>query len=105
LVFRDAPLHVTDLILGGNIREWCPGNKGEYVRKTSNPSTTMDVWTGMNNEGTLAVIDSLKIQNYECMRNNYLEKIIFVHRPTNHLPEDEMGVHFSIFGISLEIYD
>ena len=103
LLFKDAPPHTTDLILGENVREWCPGNKGDYVRKTSSQSTVMDAWTGMNNEGTPAVIDCLQVSNYECMRSNYLEKIIFVHRPTKHLPEDEKGVHFSVFGISLEI--
>ena len=102
LLFKDAPPLVTELVLGQNIREWCPGNPGDYVRETSSPLVVMGVWTGLGKQGAIAVIDCLKIPIYECMRNNFLEKIILVHRPTQH-PSDTMGVHFSVFAVSLEI--
>jgi len=101
LIFKDAPPIVVELVLGQNIREWCPGNSGEYVRETSSPST-MNVWMGMSKNGANAVIDCLKIPVYECMRNCSLEKIVFVYKPTQK-PPDTMGVHFSVFAISLEI--
>jgi len=102
LVFKDAPPIVVELVLGENIREWCPGNPGDYVREASSPMITMDVWTGLSKGGANAVIDCLKIPVYECMRSCYLEKIIFVHKSPQQ-PSDTMGVHFSIFAMSLEI--
>lgn len=102
LVFKDAPPIVVDLILGENIREWCPGNPGDYVREASSPMVTMGVWTGLSKGGGIAVIDCLQIPVYECMRNCYLERIIFVlNSPLQ--PPDTMGVHFLVFAISLEI--
>jgi len=101
LIFKDAPPIVVELVLGQNIREWCPGNSGGYVRETSSPSTK-NVWMGMSKNGANAVIDCLKIPVYECMRNCSLEKIIFVYKPTQK-PSDTMGVHFSVFAVSLEI--
>jgi hypothetical protein len=102
LVFREAPPIDVELILGKNIREWCPGNSGEYIRETSSPATVVRAWAGMSKNGANAVIDRLKIPVYECMRDCFLEKIIFVHKSVPQ-PPDTMGVHFSVFGISLEI--
>lgn len=102
LVFKDAPPIVVGLVLGENIREWCPGNPGDFVREASSPMITMDVWTGLSKHGGNAVIDCLQIPVYECMRNCYLEKIVFVHKSLQR-PPDTMGVHFSIFAMSLEI--
>jgi hypothetical protein len=102
LVFKEAPPVDVDLVLGKNIREWCPGNSGDYVRETSSPETVTNVWTGMSKNGANAVIDCLKIPVYEFMKDCYLEKITFVH---NFVPQspDKMEVHYSVFGISLEI--
>lgn len=102
LIFKDAPPIVTELVLGYNIREWCPGNPGDFVRETSSPDVIADVWKGLSKNGANAVIDCLKVPNFECMRGNFLEKIIFVHRPTKR-PPDTMGVHFTVFAVSLEI--
>lgn len=102
LVFKEAPPIDIELILGENIREWCPGNSGEYIRETSSPATVVGVWAGMSKSGANAVIDRLKIPVYECMRDCFLERIIFVHKSVPQ-PPDTMGVHFSVFGISLEI--
>lgn len=102
LRFKEAPPIDIELILGKNIREWCPGNSGEYVRETSDHENITCVWKGLSKNGAIAVIDCLKIPIYEIMRGCYLEKIIFVHKslPT---PPDTLGVHYSVFGISLEI--
>lgn len=101
LIFRDAPPIVVEIVLGQNIREWCPGNTGEFVRETSGSSTT-NVWTGMSKNGANAVIDRLTIPVFECMKSCPLEQIVFVHKPIQK-PPDTMGVHFSVFAISLEI--
>jgi len=103
LIFKDAPPIITKLVLGKNIREWCPGNVGDYVRETNSPDTILGVWKGLSKQGANAIIDCLKIPIYDCMRNNFLEKIVFVHKSTPK-PQDTMGVHFSVFGVSLEIY-
>ncbi len=104
LVFKEAPSIDIELELGENIREWCPGNSGEYIRETSRPETITDVWTGMSKNGAYAVIDCLKIPVYEIMKDCYLEKIIFTHRSFPQ-PPDTMGVHYSVFGISLEMLE
>ncbi len=101
LVFKDAPPIVIELVLGDNIREWCPGNPGDFVREASSPMITMDAWTGLSKHGGNAVIDCLQIPVYECMRNCFLENIVFVHK-SQQQPPDTMGVHFSIFAVSLE---
>jgi len=102
LVFKDAPPIVVELVLGENIREWCPGNPGDFVRDASSPMITMDAWTGLSKHGGNAVIDCLQIPVYACMRNCFLEKIILVHKSLQK-PPDTMGVHFSIFAMSLEV--
>ena len=102
LIFRDAPPICVELILGQNIREWCPGNPGDFVRDAPSPTITMDAWTGLSKDGANAVIDCLRIPVFECMRNCFLERIIFVHKSPQR-PPDEMGVHFSVFAVSLEI--
>lgn len=102
LVFKDAPPIVVELVLGENIREWCPGNPGDFVRDASGPMITMDAWTGLSKHGGNAVIDCLQIPVYACMRNCFLEKIILVHKSLQK-PPDTMGVHFSIFAMSLEV--
>jgi hypothetical protein len=102
LLFKDAPPIVIELVLGLNIREWCPGNPGEYVREVTSPTITMDAWKGLSKSGASAVMDCMQIPVYECMRNCFLEKIIFIYKPTQR-PTDTMGVHFSVFAVSLEI--
>ena len=102
LVFRHAPPIVVKLVLGENIREWCPGNPGDFVREASSHMTTMDVWTGLSKSGAHAVIDCLEIPVHECIRDCPLEKIVFVHKCLQH-PSDAMGVHFSVFAVSLGI--
>ena len=104
LVFKEAPPLDVELELGKNIREWCPGNSGDYIRETSSLETINDVWTGISKGGAIAVIDCLKIPIYEIMKDCYLEKIIFTHRSFPQ-PPDTMGVHYSVFGISLEIQE
>jgi hypothetical protein len=101
LLFKDAPPIVTDLILGVNIREWCPGNIGDFVRETSSPYTKV-VWKGMSKQGASAIIDCLTIPVFECMKSNFLEQIAFRYKPTQR-PPDTMGVHFTIYAISLRI--
>lgn len=102
LVFKDAPPIIVELVLGENIREWCPGNPGDFVREASSPMLTMGAWTGLSKNGANAVIDCLQIPVYECMRNCFLERIILVHKSLQQ-PSDIMGVHFSVFAVSLEI--
>lgn len=102
LIFKDAPPICVELILGQNIREWCPGHHGDFVRDASSPTLTKGAWTGLSIDGANAVIDCLHIPVFECMRNCFLERIIFVHKSLQR-PPDEMGVHFSVFAVSLEI--
>lgn len=102
LVFKEASPIDVELVLGKNVREWCPGNSGEYIRETSSPETVTGVWVGMSKNGANAVIDCLKIPVYEFMKDCYLEKIIFIHQSIPQ-PPDTMGVHYSVFGVSLEI--
>ncbi len=102
LIFKDAPPIVVELLLGENLREWCIGNPGDFVREASSPMITMNAWTGMSKYGKNAVIDCLQIPVCECMRNCFLEKIILVHKSLP-IPPDTMGVHFSIFAVSLEV--
>ena len=101
LIFKDAPPIVVPLVLGENIREWCPGNSGEFVRETTSPSL-LNAWLGMSKSGAIAVIDCLRVPVFECMRNCLLEKIIFVHIPVRRQP-DTLGVQFLVSGVSLEI--
>jgi len=101
LIFKDAPIIKESLILGNNIREWCPGNRGDYVREASNPKLHMSVWNGMSKGGANAVIDCLEIKNYECMKSVPLEKIK-IKRKYILLSPDTMGVHFMVFGIVIE---
>ncbi len=103
LVFKDAPPITTDLKLGYNIREWSIGNQGDWVRELSSSETSL-YWKGNNKQGRNAIIDCLKVPVFECMRNNSLEKIIIVHNSVVK-PPDTMGVHFSIFAITLEIQE
>jgi len=102
LVFKDAPPIVTPLILGKNIREWCIGNPGDLIRDVSDHQVSQVAWKGTNLDGTTAVMDSLKIPIFEIMRGNSLEEIYFAHNKKKH-SSDTLGVHFSIFAISLEI--
>jgi hypothetical protein len=104
LVFKEAPQIDVELVLGNNIREWCPGNSGDYIRETSSPKTIPNVWMGMSKNGATAIIDCLKIPVYEFMKDCYLEKIIFTHKSFPQ-PPDTIGVHYSVFGISLELYE
>jgi hypothetical protein len=103
LMFKEAPPIVVELILGKNVREWCPGNSGDYIRETSSADNVNAVWVGMSKNGANAVIDCLKISVFECMRNCYLEKFIFTHQSIIQ-PPDTMGVHYSVLGVSLELY-
>ncbi len=64
---------VVESVLGENIREWCPGNPGDYAREASSSIITMGVWTGLSEGGVDAVIDCLRIPVYECMRSCYLK--------------------------------
>jgi hypothetical protein len=102
LIFRDAPPIVTVLVLGENIREWCIGNQGDYIREVSDHTTNNLAWKGENKAGVPAVIDYLKIPVFECMRNNPLEAIVFARNKVQR-PPDNMGVPFSVFAISLEV--
>jgi hypothetical protein len=102
LVFKDAPPIIVELVLGENIREWCPGNPGDFVREASSPMLTMGAWAGLSKNGANAVIDCLQIPVYECMRNCFLKRIILVHKSLRQ-PSDAMGAHFSVFAVSLEI--
>ncbi len=102
LVFKDAPPIVVELILGANIREWCLGNPGDFVREASSPMLMMGMWKGLSKNGANAVIDCLQIPVYECMKGCFLEKITLVHKPLKH-PSDTLGVHFSIYAVSLKI--
>lgn len=100
LSFDVAPPIVTELILGENIREWCVGNHGDLVRETTSPSINV-VWKGMNKQGTSAIIDCLRIPVFPILQTACLEEIIIVHKPTQQ-PPDTLGVHFSIYAISIE---
>jgi hypothetical protein len=88
--------------LGQNVREWCPGNPGDFVRQASVPSLTMNAWTGLSKDRAYTVIDCLAIFVFDSIRDCVLEKIVFVHKPTQR-PTDTMGVHYSVFGVSLEV--
>jgi hypothetical protein len=100
LIFRNAPPIKVDLVLGVNTREWCIGNTGDLVRQTNHESTK-GVWKGLSKNGSNAVIDRLRILNYDCMNNNYLENIIFSHNPRNH-PTDTQGVQYMVYAITVE---
>jgi hypothetical protein len=102
LIFKDAPPINTKLILGQNIREWCIANPGDLIREVLDHTANEVAWRGTNNQGTTAVMDCLKIPVFECMKNNFLERIIFEHNPATR-PPDTMGVHFSVFAVCLEI--
>ncbi len=101
LLFKGAPPLVTELILGENIREWCLGNPGDWVRETSSSASKV-VWRGLSKGGANAIMDCLQVPVYESMKNCALEKIVFVHKPTSQ-PSDTLGVHFFVSAVSLEI--
>ncbi len=102
LIFRDAPPVEVELVLGYNIREWCPGNPGDYVREVSDSKNVRNAWVGMSKTGANAVIDCLTVPVFPVLRSSFLEKILFVHKSALK-PPDTMGVNFSVFAISLEI--
>jgi len=102
LIFKDTPPIVTDLVIGKNIREWCIGNPGNYVREVSDHLVNNLAWKGDNKEGVRAVMDDLKIPVFEVLRNNLLEQIIFAHNKATK-PPDQTGAHFSVFAITLEL--
>lgn len=99
LVFKDAPPIDEPLCLGQNIREWCLGNSGNYIREISDKQKIIGTWRGMSKDGVNAIIDCLEIPIFPIMRNAYLEKIIFTHVPTS---GGNQGVHYTVFGISIE---
>jgi len=101
LIFSDAPPMVVKLVLGENIREWCPGHPGKYVRETSSPMV-MNVWKGLSKDGAPAVMDCLQIPVFDCMKDCTLEQIVFVHKSPKE-PSDRLGTHYSVFGVSLEM--
>jgi hypothetical protein len=103
LVFDDAPPIEVDLVLGKNVREWCPGHPGDYVRETTSLETKAGVWKGLSKDGANAVIDCLRIPVYEVVRSCGLKKIVFVHKSSTRPPADTMGVHYVVFGLSAEV--
>ena len=101
LMFKDGAPLITELILGKNIREWCIGNPGDFVREMTDP-LTKNVWEGTDKQGANAVIDCLEVPVFALSKNNALEIIKFIYKPTQHAT-DAMGVHYSIFAVSLKI--
>jgi uncharacterized membrane protein len=101
LLFKDVPPFTVDFILGNNIREWCIGNPGDFVREVSSDKV-QNAWSGTNTEGTNAIVDCLDIPVPDPYWKLPLMKIAFIHK-SKPIPPDEMGVHYSIFGITLEI--
>ena len=59
LTFNDGTTLSTDLLVGGNIREWRTG-AGNTVNWTSDPATSY-VWSGSATDGSSATIDMLTI--------------------------------------------
>ncbi len=59
LTFSDGTTQVTDLTVGGNVREWRTG-AGNTVNWINDPATTT-VWNGSAIDGSAAVIDMLTI--------------------------------------------
>ncbi|HXN58206.1 MAG TPA: hypothetical protein VN912_06440 [Candidatus Angelobacter sp.] len=59
LTFSDGTTQSTDLMVGGNIREWRTG-AGNTVNWTSDPATSY-VWSGSATDGSSATIDMLTI--------------------------------------------
>jgi hypothetical protein len=59
LTFSDGTTQSTDLMVGGNIREWRTG-AGNTVNWTSDPATSY-VWSGTATDGSTATIDMLTI--------------------------------------------
>jgi hypothetical protein len=59
LTFSDGTTQSTDLLVGGNIREWRTG-AGNTVNWTSDPATSY-VWSGSATDGSSATIDMLTI--------------------------------------------
>jgi hypothetical protein len=101
LHFKDAPPIRTPLILGRNIREWCVGNPGALVRELADRKVSTLAWSGLSKDGRAAIIDCLRIPVFDCMRRNPLERILVARNPAVRAP-DTMGVHFTIFAVSLE---
>jgi hypothetical protein len=102
LLFGNVHPMSTDLILGYNIREWAVGNQGDYVRDLSAPTTRM-AWQGMNKQGVNAVMDHLEIAVPDAIQNAVLEKIVFVHKPTQHAT-DSLGVQYIVMAITVEAW-
>lgn len=102
LVFSGAPPIVVELVLGENIREWCIGNDGDFVREASSPRLTT-AWTGSAKNGKSAVIDCLGIPVHECMSNCLLEKVVFVHRRLRRPSVDTIGVHLLVSAVALVV--
>jgi len=59
LTFSDGTTLVTNLTVGGNVREWRTG-AGNTVNWINDPATT-NVWSGSSLDGSAAVIDMLTI--------------------------------------------
>jgi hypothetical protein len=59
LTFSDGTTLVTNLTVGGNVREWRTG-AGNTVNWLNDPATTT-VWSGSSTDGSAAVIDMLTI--------------------------------------------
>lgn len=59
LSFSDGSTQITNLVIGGNVREWQLGSQGT-VAAISDPAAT-NAWTGTSTSGRTAVIDMLTI--------------------------------------------
>ncbi len=103
LIFKDTTSQETELILGGNVREWAIGNfPGKLVDRIDEPFSQV-AWRGKNTSGKCAVIDRLEIPVLESNRSKQLESVVFIRDIPWKAPSSEGGkLHFFVSAVTLE---
>ena len=104
LQFDDGSSQATELILGGNVREWAIGNSpGKLVDRVDDPKARL-AWRGRNTSGKQAVIDQLEIPISKVNRGKKLERIVFVREISKKaLPSEGGDLHFLVSAVTLEL--
>lgn len=103
LAFTDKTIQDTELVLGGNVREWSIGNApGKLVDRVDDPASQV-AWRGKNSSGKYAVIDRLKIPLQEINRSKQIESIVFIRDiHWDAKPAEGGKVHYFVSAVTLE---
>ena len=103
LVFTDKTEQTTELILGGNIREWAIGNfPGELIDRVDDSHCKV-AWRGKNTSNKMAVIDHLEIPINEINSRKKIQNIVFARDIPWESPSSQGGkAHFFVSGVTIE---